>query len=205
MKRLVALLLVLIALLPQVALAARLGPRLVVRDGQTLTGRFTQDHAIKGVTIPLHSEGRFLVAPGYGVIWWIEKPMAMTLVLTPNGATQWVGNLPLMKFSAQKNPLLGQAPLYLADALGGRLDHLAPAFQIEEQGSPAAWTLTLTPHMAKKPFERLTVHGGASVHQALALRADGLTDAFSFSDQRVSDGPITLEQARLFDSVPAQP
>jgi len=168
-----------------------------------LRGSFTQDHPIKGMQTPMHSEGHFVVAPGFGIIWAIEKPMAMDIVVTKNGAIQTIGGVPILNFPASKNPFLGKAAPLLCAALGGNLAPLEPDFAIARAGKPEAWRIIFTPRQAQgAPFQSLVAEGGRFVTAATAARADGLSDVFRFADQAVVKELPTPAETALFKAVP---
>src|SRR5882672_5616103 len=99
--------------------AEEAGPSEKIPPGGTLRGTFSEKHFFTNSAKPMHSEGHFTVAPGYGIIWIIEKPLPLTLVITPTGMTQALGNVPLLQISATRMPLLSQATDMIGNALAG--------------------------------------------------------------------------------------
>src|SRR5271154_2363156 len=97
------------------ALAADpLADQVIVGPTDVLRGHFTEERQMKGFNGPLRSQGHFVVAPGHGLIWAIEKPFPTTSTITPNGLVQDVGGMKVMQMPVKKIPFL----LHLYDMLG---------------------------------------------------------------------------------------
>lgn len=199
MKRILAFLF--FALISSLATAATLGPSVKLQADSVLRGRFVQEHPVKSGGI-VRSEGRFVVAPGRGVLWQIEKPLPISVVVTDRGMTQSVGGVPLLRFTPDKMPLLRDATDLLTAALEGDFAALSPRFTVKTSGKPAAWQAVLIPRgdQGHMPFTRITAHGGAYVNDAKIARPDGLTDGMAFSDQSVTRGGLADDEALLFDA-----
>lgn len=170
------------------ALAAEAGPRLALAQGQSLTGHFIHEHPVQGFTTPLRTEGHFSLQAGGPILWSIEKPMATTTAIDPSGMTQSVGNFPILKISAQQMPFLAEVGSKLVAALNGDWAKLADDYTVVKTGTPARWSVTLTPIEktgAAKPFQKLVAHGGRFVESADIVLRTG-TDKVIFSDQAIA-------------------
>ena len=55
----------------------------VLKSPDPVTARFVMHKKLPGITKPLESRGRVLVAPGRGLIWEVTFPYASTLVFGP--------------------------------------------------------------------------------------------------------------------------
>ncbi|MEO0034260.1 MAG: hypothetical protein RLZZ501_283, partial [Pseudomonadota bacterium] len=78
----------LLAALCLFAVSARAEEPARLAPGEILRGGFSQDRSLTGFPRPLHSEGRFLLAPGQGLVWRGETPFRLVSVIAPGGLTQ---------------------------------------------------------------------------------------------------------------------
>ncbi|MDD5586110.1 MAG: hypothetical protein PHY92_04020 [Alphaproteobacteria bacterium] len=190
---------ILFFLWPAAVFAADLGPSRQLANGEILRGRFSAEHPVKGFAKPMQSAGRFVVAPGRGLIWAVEKPMAMTFIFTDAGMVQTIGDMPLLQQSSQKMPFLAHVTGLLAAALGGDWKTLEPDFAITRSGSPKRWRVKMVPRPTcpiSMPFRALSATGNSYVEQAEVLRPDGLSDTFVFRDHSITPAPLTNTEAK---------
>src|SRR5208282_3345031 len=85
--------------------------------GKTLQGRFVQDRHLAGMDVPLHSEGRFLLAPDKGLIWRAEKPFETVTVITPAGILQSMNGEEVQRLPAARLPFVMRFYQMLSGAL----------------------------------------------------------------------------------------
>lgn len=171
------------------AAVAETGPRITLKPGQTLTGRFDHQHPVEGFDKPLRTQGRFAVSPESKIIWTIEKPMMTTTTITSEGLTQSVGNFQLMKVNAQQVPFLATMQQKLLWAISGNWEKLEPDFIIERRGNQTAWEVTITPKNpdeTRKAFRKIVARGGRFVEQANVELPNGTVDLVTFSDSKIS-------------------
>ncbi len=189
---------------PICAFAAAFGPTEQLHKGEVLRGRFVQEHYMEGIEKPLKSEGHFVIAPPYGVIWAIEKPMPLTVTATKEGSLQRIGNVMLMRQSTEKFPYIGHITDMLGKALGGNLEALSVDFVMKKDGNPKQWRVKLTPRtQAKKgfPFQSITAKGSRFVEEAVLIRPSGFSDVFVFSNQAITSDPPSESEKMLFAAV----
>ncbi|MFA6279234.1 MAG: hypothetical protein WC612_00375 [Bdellovibrionales bacterium] len=165
---------------------AEAGPHITLKEDQSLTGRFVHDHPVQGFDVPLRSEGRFSVSGKDRIVWAIEKPMATTTTLTPEGLTQSVGQFALLRLNRQQMPFLSEVQKNLLWALAGNWERLKGDFTITSVEEPAhRWTVTFVPKEkvgTRKPFQKIVAHGARFVEDADILLQNGVTDHVSFSE-----------------------
>ncbi|HAX92307.1 MAG TPA: hypothetical protein DCY07_08955 [Rhodospirillaceae bacterium] len=168
------------------ATEAAAGPAITLKGTQTLTGRFTHEHPIQGYDKPMRSEGRFTVASDGRIVWTIEKPMATTTTITPDGLTQSVGNFTLLRLTPKQMPFLSEIQRSLLWALSGQWDKLKEDYDVKHFGAAEKWEVTITPKEIRqtampRPFRTLTARGGKFVENATVLLNNGVTDQVNFS------------------------
>jgi hypothetical protein len=187
--------------------AAEVGPDVQIPQGGTLRGRFIEEHSMKNPKAPLRSEGHFVLVPGTGVIWSIEKPLPLTLIVTPAGLTQKLGDIRLPSVPATKMPVLARATDMLSSALMGKWQKLEKDFAVTRRATPHGWQAVMICRPGSDiPFKSITADGGQFVNAALVARSDGGTENFAFSDQNISaDPPTPAEVAELTQAIAAHP
>jgi hypothetical protein len=190
--------------LPLPSYANDFGPTKRLAVGDILRGRFTQEHYMAGVSKPLHSEGHFVVAPGYGLIWAVEKPLPLTIVVTADGMSQSVAGVPVLHKSTTQMPFLARVTSLLSAALGGNWKTLESDFTLTREGNAKQWRVKLVPHDPKTkgmPFRELTAKGTRFVDRAELTRPDNAPDIFTFKDQTITPSPPTEIETAFFSTV----
>ncbi len=187
--------------LPARAMAQEARPE-VLREGQQLRGRFTQERRLQGFARPLRSEGDFLLLPGRGLVWRATVPFASTMVITPAGILQLLEGREAMRLPASRMPGLGQFYQVLAGAMSGDPSSLGQVFATGWQADATRWQLTLTPRRADDPalasIASIVVSGARLVEAVEVRKANGDADLMTFHDQRVGPAaPDAAEQALL--------
>ena len=191
-----------LTLLPLTAQAIEAPPAQTHIDAnKVLRGNFVEDHQTNASQAPLHTSGHFVVAPAHGLIWGIEKPFPTATIITPNGAAQDLGGL------AVKLPAKNLHHLYdmVGGALEGNWTELEEDFSITRNGDAHHWQMLLTPHTDEKPklpYTAITVSGSRFVENIVMAKADGSSDAFSFTDAVLSPATLTAKESTLFSEVP---
>ncbi|MEA2756038.1 MAG: hypothetical protein QOJ54_2327 [Aliidongia sp.] len=199
------LLLGLLALTSVLALAAWAdGPDRTIAAGAVLRGGFVQERRLKGFNAPLRSDGHFVLVPGRGLIWSVEKPFAITTVITSAGLVQQVGGSETLHLAAARLPLLSHLYDMLGGALGGDWQALNADFKVERSGDAAHWQIHLTPRKTgdalAMPFASITASGGRFVDTIEMTKPDGDADVLTFRDQTLNDTPLSAAEATALDS-----
>ncbi len=204
MTRLIALIIFLVAAMVQSALAAdAVGG---IPQGQILRGRFVQERHLAGFAAPLKSEGRFLLAPGRGLIWSVEKPFAVTTVISPGGLIQEMQGNETMRLPAARLPALAKLYGMLGGALTDDWRGLETVFDVVRDGGPDAWRMILTPKRSDDPampFRAIALRGGRFVDEVELRKPDQDRDRLLFLDQALSAGAPTGPELKLLDALGA--
>jgi len=165
---------------------------------KVLRGHFTEEHQINGT--PVQSSGHFTVTPGRGLIWGIEKPFPTSTIITPSSAAQDLGGLAL------KLPAKNLRHLYdvIGGALQGDWSGLETDFIITSSTKGKNWQMILTPRNTDKPklsYTTITINGSRFVETIVMTRADGATDALSFTNTVLSSSRLSSQETALFNEV----
>jgi len=175
-------------------------------EGQLLRGRFVQERVLKGFNAPLKSEGRFLLAPGRGLIWRVEKPFAITTVMNPGGLMQEVRGTETMRLPAAKLPFMSRMYAMLGGALTGDWKALDGVFTVAHESGASGWSLLLTPLKADDPampIRRIDVRGNRFVETVDIVKPDGDSDRLTFLDQALSTAAPGPDEEQLLGSLRA--
>ena len=206
MPSLIALLLCLVFAAPAGTLAADTpGPSHTLAEGRILHGKFVQERRLQGFKQPLRSEGRFMLAPGRGLIWQSEKPFAVTTVITSAGLVQDVGGSESMRLPSSRLPFLAKLYDMLGGALAGNWNALDREFTVTRQGDDTAWHVDLQPKTAADPtampIQAIRISGRRFVERVEIIKDGGDADILNFTDQTLSDTPPSEDEAALLASV----
>jgi hypothetical protein len=155
--------------------------------------------------LPLHSEGRFLLAPDQGLIWRGETPFATVTVITPAGIVQSVNGAEVQRLPAARLPFVARFYQMLSGALGGDWSAMERDFHIDRQGDAQGWKIVLTPRQPEDPvagqLASITVSGSRLADSVEIRRPNGDWETLAFHDQKLSDQPLSPEDASLLASV----
>ena len=187
----------------RVLLAAVLAGPGVLVPGEVLRGRFEQERRLAGFAHVVRASGRFVLAPGRGLIWQVEAPFAVRTVITPAGLVQQVEGEEALRLSAERLPFLTQLSQMLAGALGQDWGALDAVFERRQSGTAQAWEMELTPRAgagAGMPFSRILVRGGALVESVQMQRPNGDAESVRFLEQNRVLGALSAEEQALIDS-----
>jgi hypothetical protein len=198
---------VVFAVLASAAAQAQEARPQVLREGEQLRGRFTQERRLQGFARPLRSEGDFLLVPGRGLIWRGQVPFASTLVITQGGILQLLDGREAMRLPASRAPGLGQFYQVLAGAMSGDPSNLGQVFNVVWQADGSHWQLTLTPRRADDPglanIASIVVSGARVVEAVAVSKANGDADLMAFHDQQIGrSAPDAAEQALFSQLAP---
>jgi hypothetical protein len=199
MRGLFAIILCLTLSISAYAIEAPTG-QIPVTPGQVLRGQFVQVSPMKGSPTPVQSNGHFIVAPGYGLIWNMEKPFPTSTIITPKGSVQDLGGI------AIKLPIKNLDHLYrmVGGALTGDWDALAADYTITTTQNGDHWQMVLTPRGTGKPtlsYQAITVSGRHFVENIILAKADGTADTFAFSGETLAKAPLAADEVAAFNEV----
>jgi hypothetical protein len=172
-----------------------------LRPGEVLRGRFVQVRTMEGFARPLRSEGRFTVAPQYGLIWSVEKPFATATVITAKGLVQTTGGTETFNLAAGKAPFVARLYGMIGGMLTGDMSALAKTFAVERSGGDGAWRVRMVPLKRgdpAMPFSEIRAKGGRFVEEVRMIRPGGDADALAFDDCVRASGPLTPAERAAF-------
>jgi hypothetical protein len=198
MRRLLACALLL--LVAGTSFAADRAPE-ALQPGEVLRGHFTQERRLAGFARPLKSTGSFVLAPGKGLIWRTETPLADTVVITGNGILQIVNGQEAMRVPAARLPVIGRFYDVLSGALTGDAGALEKVFAVERHADPAQWQLVLSPAGGADPslaqILSITVTGTALVDTVEIRKPGGDADTLRFDAQARTREGLTSDETEL--------
>lgn len=179
-------------------------PASMLGTGEVLRGRFVQERQLKGFKAPLKSEGSFLLAPGSGLIWRVEKPFTVLTILTAQGLAQETNAGRTLSLPAAKLPFIARLSDMMSGALSGNWGALENDFTVTRSGAPEEWNVALAPKRSDDPmfpYRGIEIEGGAFVRQVTLTKNDGDTERLSFTDQTRSTTGLTPDESAVLAGV----
>lgn len=195
-------------LLPGISAAAAptTAAAVTVHAGEVLRGHFVQTRHMNGFAKPLRSEGNFTIAPQYGLIWTVKKPLHSATVITKSGLVQSNDGVQTLNLSARKVPFIAQLHDMIAGMLTGDVAAMQKKFTLTQQGTADSWRIRLIPKQANDtmvPFREIRARGGRFVEEVTMLRSDGDSDVLTFDGVTLTTSALTSEeQAAMRISTP---
>ena len=156
-------------------------------------GNFTQEKHLRALHQPLVSKGTFVLAKDHGLLWLLKTPLQQDYRITGQGIARRDANgwqpLPNKSAGAEQNRL------FLA-VLQGDSSGLQRDFDLQLQGQPQQWKLTLTPRslLLKQVFTQINIDGGELVHSIELLETQGDSTVLRMQDSTASQPLSDAEQ-----------
>ena len=156
-------------------------------------GNFTQEKHLRALPQPLVSKGTFVLAKDHGLLWLLKTPLQQDYRITGQGIARRDANgwqpLPNKSAGAEQNRL------FLA-VLQGDSSGLQRDFDLQLQGQPQQWKLTLTPRslLLKQVFTQINIDGGELVHSIELLETQGDSTVLRMQDSTASQPLSDAEQ-----------
>jgi hypothetical protein len=177
-------------------------PAAIVRPGEVLRGQFEQQRTLTGLSAPIRSQGRFVLASGKGLIWRVDEPFEIVTVVTPAGIVQKATGGAETRISADRLPFLRDLFDLLGGSLAGDWSALQRLFRITRTGDATAWTAVLEPRDGSGiPFDSITLKGGRFVDRVDMAKPNGDRDVIAFTGQAVMAGPPRPDEMDAFAGV----
>ncbi len=183
------------------AKAAVYGPSQPLSEQSILRGRFIQTHQRRAPRPPIVSEGRFVVAPKFGIIFAYEKPIPLTLIVTPTNIVQTIGFFKYGHQGVDPSIFFNRLSTIINHGLSRRFDKLRPLYKITGEGDPSQWSVYMipkSPEAGSQYFKAILASGSQFVVRAEILRHDNLYDFFVFSEHSLGDDRPTMDELAFF-------
>ncbi|UOO81100.1 outer membrane lipoprotein carrier protein LolA [Uruburuella testudinis] len=163
---------------------------------QNVQGAFTQQRYLKSLNKPMTTQGRFVLLPGRGLLWQMQKPFENRLRVRADGIMQWNGKTWVA--GSGRSGQAQQIKLFL-DLLGGNTAGLEKQFALQLSGNAQKWTLRLTPKttLMKQVFDRIEISGDAVVRRIELNEKQGDRTVMTFSGITTNQAPDAFAQAAL--------
>ena len=159
-------------------------------------GQFIQEKHLRALPQPLISKGSFVLAKNHGLLWLLKTPLQQDYRISAKGIARRDGNgwqlLPNKSAGAEQNRL------FLA-VLQGDSSGLQRDFDLQLQGTPDHWTLTLTPRslLLKQVFNQINIEGGELVQRIELQEAQGDSTLLKMQNS-VSNHPLNEAEQHDF-------
>ena len=156
---------------------------------QVIHGDFIQEKHLRALPRPLTSTGTFVLAKDHGLLWQLKTPLQQDYRITALGIARRNGTswqmLPGKSAGAEQNRL------FLA-VLQGDSSGLQRDFDLQLQGEPEHWKLTLTPRslLLKQVFKQINIDGGELVQRIELQETQGDSTLLKLQNS-VSNQPLS--------------
>lgn len=167
--------------------------------------RFVQVRQMAALKRPLESKGFFVFSQADGLFWLLESPLRMSYWLAEQRMVELGADGVRKERSVRDNPALGQVGRVMRAFFSGDMAAVQDFFDLQASGSPARWSLALTP---KQPavaqlFKGLKVSGGKHLELIQIDERSGDSTTLTLSEQTALDAlPRERLQALLGGSNP---
>ena len=179
------------ALLTRVA--SQLDQHAVVR------AEFVQSKQVAALKRPLVTSGHLLFSRQHGVLWQIEHPYRVSYILGEDRVVEIAADGSRKERLARDLPGLAQVGRVFRAMLGANTSALRNHFDLQIQGEPQRWVLTLKPQQAQiaQFIEQLEIRGGAFVSEIHVQEAAGDSTHIKLRNSAGGAG-LTEQEQKLF-------
>ncbi|WP_250517198.1 outer membrane lipoprotein carrier protein LolA [Caballeronia sp. INDeC2] len=180
------------------ALVSQVTARLAQMKG--VRAQFTQTQTLSAMKQPLVSTGMLVFQRDRGVIWRVDTPYSTTYVITDAGVAEIDANGSRIRTkSAQGMRGVAQVSKMMRAMLGGDMSALYSQFDVDAQGSPSDWTLSLKPNQPQlaQAIKGLHMTGGAYLRSLRIDLANGDVTRIEFTKSEAADDLSSAERALL--------
>jgi hypothetical protein len=127
-------------------------------------GPFIQEKHLRALPQPLISEGQFVLSREFGLLWSLRSPVAQDYRIDASGIAR---RTPQGWLQQPGQDVAGQQSRLFLAVLQGDHSGLARDFDLQLQGTAAAWQLQLLPRslLLKQIFSAIQIQGGALVER----------------------------------------
>lgn len=202
MRQLTALVLLTVARLAWSApdtdeLADRFARRL--EQFPVLRAEFVQEKQMAAFKKPLLTRGQLVFVHGQGILWRIENPIKLTLVLTDDRIVEISEDGRVQARTARDVPGLAQIGQIFRALLTARTGTLKEVFTIAPEGKAEAWRLTLTPKPgpAQQLMRQIQLQGSRHVDRILIDEANGDVTTIALRNATEGAAPSADERAQF--------
>jgi outer membrane lipoprotein-sorting protein len=166
--------------------------------------RFTQTRTLAAMKTPVVSRGDVIVAPERGIIWRVAEPYRATYVIGEQGIVQWDADASGAQTARHEHgasqAASAQAAAMMRSLAGGDLSLLYAQFRVEASGTPAQWTLQLTPAQPQlaQAIRDIRIEGAEHVQRLQLTTAHGDTTVIAFTGS-TRLGRLSDEERAMFE------
>lgn len=168
-------------------------------QGVALKGSFTQTKSISGSNRKLKSSGTVSFVPGYGIIWYTEKPYASMLVVGRDVLIQKVRESNPVHLSIEENAIYRQIATALESSFSGDFSTAGLYFDTYFLQDGETWHIKLIPNDSTIASFMSSIHmEGRKMLEALTMmEANGDSISYEFSDLR-QNGSVEDEISKFY-------
>ena len=167
-------------------------------SGGSFVGDFKQTKAVKGSTRTFVSTGQIQIAPGYGIVWYTEKPYASMLVVGKDVLIQKIRDGEPTHLDMAQNPIYTQIATSLECVFSADFSEMDQMFTSYLSGDASSWQLRLVPKSKTvASFIESIIMSGSDRFESLTLfETTGDSIKYEFSD--LENRELTDEELAVY-------
>ena len=153
-------------------------------NGGSFSGSFTQTKTVAGSSRAFVSTGKILIAAGYGIVWYTEKPYASMLVVGKDVLIQKIRDGEPTHLDMVQNPVYTQIATTLECVFSADFTQMSDTFRTYLSGDAASWSLRLVPKSKTVAsfMESIEMSGSDTFECLKIYETTGDAIAYEFSD-----------------------
>ena len=168
-----------------------------LREAAVVHADFTQVRTLAALSRPLRASGSLVMARDRGVLWQVQKPIAITYVMGPKGLMTVDAQGRRERRTARDLPVVGQMGRIFQSMVQGDWKALESHFTVTGAGTRARWEVALAPTAQTAGFiKSIRLAGGPFVERIVIVEPGGDRMEITFSHQR-TDAPVTEAEGHL--------
>jgi hypothetical protein len=146
-----------------------------IEQFQVVRAEFVQTKQMAALKRPLVTSGHLTFSRQHGVLWQIEKPYRVSYVLGETKIVEIGGDGARRVRETRDVPGLAQVGRVFRAMLGANSDTLREYFDVAAQGTPAQWSIALTPRQSQlaRFLSGMQLTGGRFVEEIRISEAGG--------------------------------
>ena len=159
-----------------------------------LRADYSQEKNLRALSRPLLSRGILLFLAGKGVLWQVEEPYTVAVLMKPDEVIEWNGDGDMRRLDTRSNPVFRALGEIILATLAGDTHLLGQHFDLSPAAAEGGWELTLRPKSEDlgAVVSSVRIFGDRFVEQVQISETNGDVTRLQFSDFSV--GPFELNE-----------
>ncbi|MBT4428619.1 MAG: outer membrane lipoprotein carrier protein LolA [Rhodospirillaceae bacterium] len=161
---------------------------------EMLRAEFYQEKNLRALSRPLISRGKLLFVAGEGVLWQVEKPFTVSVLIRSDEVIEWSSEGEVTRLNTGSNPVFRALSEIILATLSGDTQFLGQLFDLSSTVSEAGWQLLLQPKSEElaAAVSNIKIIGDRFVEEVQVSETKGDITVLQFREFKV--GPFELNE-----------